>query len=307
MSGRLARIKRAGLLAGWLLAQVLSGMVAQAAPPLPDFVIESVVVGPEPIAQGLPLPVSAVVKNRGAAAGDARHVDVWHHWTNAVPPVFGDVGDTWARVGRLEAGESRTVVLPPQVLEHAGTNRLCARVEFENLVSESINTNNHFCFEYAAAPMESQLAPVHRFWSDRFRGHFFTISEEEKAAIIANNARDWRYEGVAYCAYSKQVAGTRPLFRFWSDRYHGHFFTISEQERDNIIANLARDWRYEGVAYYVIPSPVSGSVPVFRFWSSRYKHHFFTISEAEKDHIIAALSADWHYEGVAFNAWPFEP
>ena len=289
----------------WLaVALAVAGGAAGAAPPLPDFVIDAVTVTPRPAVAGSPLEVTAVVRNQGDAAGDARHVDAWFCWTNAAPPVVGDVGDSWARVGRLEAGESRTVVLPPQILDHAGTNRLCARVEFENLVSESINTNNHFCLDYETVPPEALLSAVHRFWSDRYRGHFFTISEAEKDNIVANLARDWRYEGVAYRAHPGKVAGTRPLFRFWSDRYRGHFFTISEAERDNIIANLARDWRYEGVAYYVIASPVSGAVPVFRFWSPLYKHHFFTISEAEKDSIIAKLSSAWRYEGIAFYAWP---
>ena len=304
MIARLTRIERAGLLAGCLLAQALFGGVAVAAPPLPDFVIDAVAVEPQPAVAGRPLAVTAVVRNQGDAAGDARHLDVWHHWTNAVPPVFGDVGDTWATVGLLEPGESRTVVLPPQLLEHAGTNRLCARIEFENLVSESVNTNNHFCIDYVAVPIQELLASVHRFWSDRYRGHFFTISENEKDNIVANLAHDWRYEGVAYHAFPETVPSTVPLYRFWSDRYRGHFFTISESEKNNIVANLSHDWRYEGVAYYVSASQNPDVVPVFRFWSPRYRHHFFTISEAEKDHIVDALSDDWQYEGVAFHAWP---
>jgi len=157
MIARLTRIERAGLLAGCLLAQAFFGGVSEAVPPLPDFVVDALAVEPRPAVAGRPLAVTAVVRNQGDAAGDARHLDVWHHWTNAVPPVFGDVGDTWAPVGRLEAGESRTVVLPPQILDRAGTNRLCARVEFENLVTESINTNNHFCVEYVAVKRRCEL------------------------------------------------------------------------------------------------------------------------------------------------------
>lgn len=288
----------------WLAVALTVTCGAAAMPPLPDFVVESLAVGSETIVQGRPLAVTAVVKNQGSAAGDARHLDVWYHWTNDVAPVFGDVGDSWALVGRLAAGESRSVVLPPQFLDHAGTNRLCARIEFENLVSESVNTNNHLCIEYVAKPVGTLLSPVHRFWSPIYRGHFFTISENEKDFLIANSSKDWHYEGIAYHAYPVAIYGSVPLYRFWSDRYRGHFFTISEDEKNHIRANLGRDWTYEGVAYYVLPALESGVEPVFRFWSPRYRHHFFTISEAEKDHIVDALSDDWQYEGVAFHAWP---
>jgi hypothetical protein len=200
MIAELTRIERAGLLAGCLLAQAFFGGVAEAAPPLPDFVVDAVAVEPQPAVQGRPLAVTAVVRNQGDAAGDARHLDVWHHWTNAVPPVFGDVGDAWAPVGRLAPGESRTIVLPPQFLDHPGTNRLCARVEFENLVSESVNTNNHLCVEYAAAPSETLLAPVHRFWSDQFRAHFYIMGDAERDRIAAKYPRVWSYENVALYA-----------------------------------------------------------------------------------------------------------
>ncbi len=149
-------------------------------------------------------------------------------------------------------------------------------------------------------PPGLSLAPVYRFYSSRYRGHFFTISEAEKNNLVANLSSDWRYEGISYYAFTGAAAGTVPLYRFWSDRYHGHFFTTSEAEKNNIVANLSRDWRYEGVAYYVYPDASAGRTSVYRFWSTRYKHHFFTTSEAEKNNIVANLSTDWTYEGVAF-------
>jgi len=144
------------------------------------------------------------------------------------------------------------------------------------------------------------LSPIFRFWSPVFNGHFFTISESEKDNIVANLSRDWSYEGVAYHAYPILAPSTVPLYRFWSNRYRGHFFTISESEKDYIVANLSRDWSYEGIAYYVYRDASAGGTPVYRFWSNRYKHHFFTMDEAEKNNIIATLSADWSYEGIAY-------
>lgn len=307
MISELTGLIRAGLMAGCLLLQAGFAGAAEAAPPLPDFVVESIVVGPETIVQGRPLAVTAVVRNQGSAAGDARYLDVWYRWTNGVPPVVGDVGDSWASVGRLGPGESRTVVVPPQYLAYSGTNRLCARVEFENLVSESVNTNNHLCIAYVAAPVETLRTPVHRFWSPVFSGHFYTMNETEKNNVVRRLSAYWTYEGVAYSAYVEQVEGSLPVHRFWSPVFSGHFYTMNETEKNKIIVNLSAYWTYEGVAWYACPTQVNGTVPVYRFWSPVFSHHFFTINETEKEKVITQLSAFWIYEGVAYYACPSLP
>jgi hypothetical protein len=42
---------------------------------------------------------------------------------------------------------------------------------------------------------------------------------------------------------------------------------------------------------------------VFRFWSPVASRHFYTISVAERDHVIATYEAHWTYEGPAFLAY----
>ena len=144
--------------------------------------------------------------------------------------------------------------------------------------------------------------PIHRFYSKAYKGHFFTISEEEKEDLIAHNP-NWKYEGVAYQAYTNEAAGTTALFRFYSKGYRGHFFTIDADEAEAVKRN--RNWKYEGIAYYVYPEEVEGSVPVFRFWSKRYRHHFYTTNEEEKED-LRAHNPNWKYEGIAFYALPAE-
>lgn len=97
--------------------------------------------------------------------------------------------------------------------------------------------------------------PVHRFWSPGFSSHFYTISEAEKVHVVAND-RNWRYEGVAYCALTADQRedgdGSVPLYRFWSPGFGKHFFTANQAEADHIVAN-DRNWNPEGIAYYVLP------------------------------------------------------
>jgi hypothetical protein len=144
---------------------------------------------------------------------------------------------------------------------------------------------------------------VWRFYSKNYRGHFFTISEQERDGLIEGNP-NWKFEGGAYQAYTNEVAGTVALHRFYSKNYRGHFFTIDEEEMQTV-RDTNPNWKYEGVAYYVYPEEVEGSVPVHRFWSKGYRHHFYTINEEEKDTLIAT-NPNWTYERIAFWALPLE-
>ncbi len=43
--------------------------------------------------------------------------------------------------------------------------------------------------------------------------------------------------------------------------------------------------------------------PVYRFWSPVHSRHFYTISVAERDHVISTWSDVWTYEGIAYYAF----
>jgi hypothetical protein len=92
---------------------------------------------------------------------------------------------------------------------------------------------------------------IHRFYSQRFRSHFYTASDEEKASILLNDT-NWTYEGVAYCGSSTLRAGTTALYRFWSPRFGKHFYTASPTEAHQLDVDDP-NWDYEGIAYYVLP------------------------------------------------------
>jgi hypothetical protein len=146
--------------------------------------------------------------------------------------------------------------------------------------------------------------PVYRFWSDEKQAHFYTISPAERDDVV-NNYPDnvWRYEGIAYYAFSNKVNGTIPIYRFWSDKYQGHFYTASESEKNSVIANYPDNvWYFEGVAYYAYPLNSSVGNTVYRFWSDKKGHHFYTASVAEKDHVIANYPDNvWRHEGPVWK------
>ncbi len=142
---------------------------------------------------------------------------------------------------------------------------------------------------------------VYRFWSDIFRGHFFTIDVDE-ANKVKNTDTNWTYEKVAFSAYPNQETDTIPLYRFWSDVFHGHFYTADYDEYIRV-KNTDTNWKFEWVAYYVYPVDYSGPVEtetVYRFWSPIFLHHFYT---SDYDEMVKVRDTDsnWTYEGEAFK------
>ena len=146
----------------------------------------------------------------------------------------------------------------------------------------------------------SPLYPVYRFYSKTYRGHFYTMDEDEMSTVVNTNP-NWKYEGVAYFAYPTQVSGTTGLYRFYSTNYRGHFYTTDYDEYWTV-RYTNPNWRYEGIAYFVRPSAGTGAKPVYRFWSKGYRHHFYTMDYNEY-WTVRTTNPNWNYEGIAFYAW----
>ena len=95
------------------------------------------------------------------------------------------------------------------------------------------------------------------------------------------------------------------IYRFWSDHFKIHFFTASTSERDKVIRSYSQNiWRYEGVAYKMVPEGTAGSIPVYRFWSDIFGGHFYTTNERERDQVKDTLSHVWRYEGIMYYVYP---
>ena len=159
-------------------------------------------------------------------------------------------------------------------------------------------------FEYVASPQIP--AHVYRFWSESKKGHFFTITQSERDLVASTyNPVEWRYEGMAFDAFTSQVAGTIPLYRFYSASYQSHFYTANAGEANGLRSDPAMKalWNYENIAYYVYPLGTGlQSREVYRFWSQDNKHHFYTSSAAESVSIQRSFARHvWAYEGANFQ------
>ena len=93
------------------------------------------------------------------------------------------------------------------------------------------------------------------------------------------------------------------MYRFWSNTYSRHFFTISETNKNTLINDYGNIWTYEGIAFYAYADGTQPewARPVHRFWSASLNSHFYTIDENEKN-IVLGMGDTWTYEGVAWYA-----
>lgn len=146
--------------------------------------------------------------------------------------------------------------------------------------------------------------PVYRFYNVRAGVHFYTISEAEKANVIATLGAVYRYEGPSYWVNTASPYNNTPLYRFYNRRTGTHFYTASATERANVIATLGAVYNYEGPAYSVCAGAVAGATPVYRFYNRLTGTHFYTASEAERANVIATLGAVYNFEGPAFYLAP---
>jgi len=158
----------------------------------------------------------------------------------------------------------------------------------------------------AVLPVPQPFVTVFRFWSQNNQSHFYTASVDEAQFIIDNYSEvEWRFEGAVYTAFSSPSPGTVPLYRFWSQRYQGHFYTTNEAEKNAVIAAYDdSEWAFEGTAFYVYPadSAVSNSLAVARFWSQQNRHHFYTADAAEASFVKTHYPPQqWAYEGDDFR------
>ena len=59
--------------------------------------------------------------------------------------------------------------------------------------------------------------------------------------------------------------GAVPVYRFYNRRAGSHFYTVSADERDQVITRWPMIYTYEGVAYSVPSGPTTQTTPVYRF------------------------------------------
>lgn len=86
---------------------------------------------------------------------------------------------------------------------------------------------------------------------------------------------------------------TVPMYRLYNPNSGEHFYTGSEEERNEL---TVVGWYYEGISWN---APRKGGNPVYRVFNPNAGDHHYTMSWTEVTNLVAV---GWNYEGVAWNS-----
>jgi len=98
------------------------------------------------------------------------------------------------------------------------------------------------------------------------------------------------------------VYASNPVYRFVNGVTGKYFYTISEAERDVVLAEYP-EYRLEGTVFTADDEAREGWTAVYRFGDTRAGGHLYTASEVERD-IILEQYPEYRYEGVGFYVPP---
>ncbi|HQN14537.1 MAG TPA: hypothetical protein PLP74_20685, partial [Quisquiliibacterium sp.] len=98
------------------------------------------------------------------------------------------------------------------------------------------------------------------------------------------------------------VYTSNAVFRFVNSVTGKYFYTVSEAERDVVLAEYP-EYRLEGTVFTADDEAREGWIAVYRFGDTRAGGHLYTASEEERD-IILEQYPEYRYEGVGFYVPP---
>jgi len=98
------------------------------------------------------------------------------------------------------------------------------------------------------------------------------------------------------------VYSDNAVFRFVNTVSGKYFYTVSEAERDVVLASYP-EFKLESATFVADDQAREGWTAVYRFGDTRAGGHLYTASEVERD-IILAQYPEYRYEGVGFYVPP---
>ena len=148
--------------------------------------------------------------------------------------------------------------------------------------------------------------------------YFYTTNTQEASSIKAQANWPWVEKTATFEAAHSIPNLAVPVFRFWSEKFQAHFFTINKDEKDQIISwsqsgKNGYEWKYEGENFKVYTSTTptddlgKPAIPVYRIWMDDKDFnpangisggHYFTANKTEYDAMIKLTGVVG--EGVAF-------
>ncbi len=151
---------------------------------------------------------------------------------------------------------------------------------------------NHDMGDYVVT-RESTCAAAGEEKRECSRCDYFETREIKATGHSYDNKVDGTCNACGIHRETTEMRTVMDMFRMYDPNSGEHFYTGSEVERDNLVAE---GWCYEGVGFTF--SMTTGA-PVYRLYDPVTGEHLYTMDEEEK---ATLLDAGWNYEGIAFNS-----
>ena len=132
-----------------------------------------------------------------------------------------------------------------------------------------------------------------------FGSYFFSIYPSEMTNALATNPT-WNLEGTAFHASLGINPGLAPVYRFRNLINGSYLYTISDSEKNDIIANYSAYFTLEGPAWYASPGPATGFSALYRFRNLTNNTYLFSAYESERDAIVANYAGIFLLEGISY-------
>jgi len=152
--------------------------------------------------------------------------------------------------------------------------------------------------------------PVYRYFHSGFHDHFYSANASEIGTTQHGTAGNFGYssEGVGFQLFTHQLSGLIPVYRYFLEANHDHFYTHNAGEIGASQPGQVGKFGYkcEGVLGYISASQVPGTVPIFRYWHEANKDHFYTHNAGEIGTTQEGATGNHGYkcEGVLGYAYP---
>ena len=158
--------------------------------------------------------------------------------------------------------------------------------------------------------LEPQLTSLYRYWKSSITDHFYTTNIAEIGTSTSGQVGNHGYisEGIQCRLYTRQVAGSVPLYRYWKSGIGDHFYTTNSHEIRTTNPGVTGNYGYvsEGIAGFCFPQASAGRVPLYRYWKGNLDH-FYTTNPHEIETVVHGQVGKYGYqsEGVACYVIPY--
>lgn len=138
---------------------------------------------------------------------------------------------------------------------------------------------------------------VHRFYQYQIGSHLYTTDANEIDYIIEESTAGnltYQYEAEKFTVLAdnkdaltgEAIEGVKPVYRFFNTQTGAHLYTMDENEKSFIEANLP-NYSAEGVKYHAFefePADIE-TIPVYRMLNADSGSHLYTIDQNELNYI----------------------